>query len=131
RKAYESLADEGEASLAKFVETRTKLKAAMVLSEEDAVAFARKTTQGVETVQRRYIKALTMGELTGHAVRGLYKVLELPVPAEIEERLKTIKEANEDQIKEVLVKTRLHLGKREDLEGVKDTDMALGAMMAA
>lgn len=130
RKEYEKLAD-GKSTLEDFTAARTKLKDSMILSAEDAEEFMKKTWKGFETLKSRYIKVLNTGEMTANAIHGMYRQLELTVPANLEEQLKDAKDLSVDKQKELLVQARLHLGKREDLDGVKDTDLTLTAMTMA
>ncbi len=130
RKDYEKLAD-GTMTPAEFTTARAAVKEAMKLSTGDAAEFAKKTHMGIEALRVRYVKKLDGGEMTANAIRGLFKRLELPIPTDIEEELKSAKDWDEDKQKEMLTQTRLKLGKREDLDDVKDVDMALLMMTLA
>lgn len=129
RKRYEALVD-GKIPPGEFLAEREKIKEAMKLAPESADTFARKVRGGIEMLKDKYIKELNDGELTAAAIRGLYRRLEEPLPAALEDDLKAPKGLTDDRQRELLKTARDRLGKREDLEDDKDVDMAL-TMMAA
>ncbi|CAN5624973.1 hypothetical protein BH11PLA2_BH11PLA2_40270 [soil metagenome] len=130
RKAYEQLAD-GKVAAPEFEKTRELIKDGMKLPTAAATEFMKKTYAGIEQMRVKYIKVLNAGEQTANAIRGIYKRLEMPVPEAIDAELKKGKELSVEQQKELLVKARLDLGKREDLDENKDVDMALMMMAYA
>src|SRR5262249_10101618 len=52
-----------------------------------------------------------------------------PLPTALAERVAKVKKLKKDELKELLIDARMHLGKREDLEGHKDIDIALARMV--
>lgn len=130
RKAYIKLADNAADAnaLTSFNGERATIKESMVLPAADATEFAKRTFSGIEQLQVKYIKKLTNGELTAHAIKGVYRRLELPVPKDIDDALKDAKDLPDEKLKDLLAQMRTNLGKREDLDGVKDVDMALMMM---
>jgi carboxyl-terminal processing protease len=130
RKLYQRLAD-GELQTPAFVAARTELKEGLTLPAADAAAFARKVTQAAERVADVYIKETNPGELTAAAIRGMYRRIEEQLPTELDEALKGAKTLTETRRTELLQSARSRLGKREDLEGNKDADVAILMMMAS
>lgn len=129
RKRFQELAD-GVLDAEKFTAERSRIKASMELSAEDADKYVRITQRAIDNVKMKYVKDVTVGEWTSFAVKGLYRRLELPVPEEILSKLKNPKEVTAEQAKDLLRDARLRLGKREDLEGTKDVDTTLSMMFA-
>jgi carboxyl-terminal processing protease len=124
RKAYQELAD-GKITPDALLATRKTLKEGLTLPKEDAETFATKVTAWVSEISGRYIKPVTPGELTAAAIRGLYTRAEEPLPADIEDALKSPKDLSRDRRLELLTEARQRLGKREDLEGDKAVDQSL------
>jgi C-terminal peptidase prc len=130
RKLYQRLAD-GDLQVPAFTTARTELKESLALPAADAAAFARKVTQAVEQVNQVYIKETNTGELTTAAIRGMYRRIEEPLPTELDAALKGAKGLTDARQNELLRDARTRLGKREDLEGNKDADVAILMMMAS
>jgi C-terminal peptidase prc len=124
RKAYQDLAD-GKIKPDELLATRKALKEGLKLPQDEADAFATKVRAWVSELSGRYIKAVTAGELTAHAIRGLYLRAEEALPADIEDALKSAKDLTRERQIELLTEARLRLGKREDLEGDKAVDLTL------
>jgi carboxyl-terminal processing protease len=124
RKAYQELAD-GKTNPDSLLTTRKTLKEGLKLPADEADTFATKVTAWVTELSNRYIKAVTPGELTAAAIKGLYTRAEEPLPADIEDALKQPKDLTKERRAELLAEARLRLGKREDLEGDKAVDLAL------
>ena len=91
RKEYQKLAD-GKITPEALLATRKTLKEGLKLPKEDAETFATKVTAWVSELSGRYIKPVTPGELTAAAIRGLYTRAEEPLPADIEDALKSAKD---------------------------------------
>jgi C-terminal peptidase prc len=64
------------------------------------------------------------------AIRGLYRRIDEKLPAELEAKLKQVKELSDDDLKELLINARQTLGQREDLDKHKDVDIALQRMLS-
>ncbi|MBY0513234.1 MAG: S41 family peptidase [Gemmataceae bacterium] len=132
RKDYQKLADDPkEYPVAKLTADRDAIKKSMKLAKKDAENYADNVQETVNRVKSYYIRDLNAGDLTAAAIRGLYRRVEEPLPTEIEEKLKTAKKLTEDERLDLLVDARLRLGKREDLDEPKDTDLSLLMMMAS
>jgi len=129
RKLYQRLAD-GDLQVAGFTTARTELKESLTLPRADATEFARKVTMAIEHVRDVYIKETNPGDLTVAAVRGMYRRIEEPVPPDLDEALKGAKSLPEARQRDLLRDARLRLGRREDLEGNKDADVAILMMLA-
>lgn len=127
RKTYQQLAD-GKLGLDEFKATRAKLTAAMKLPEQDAKEFTETMLIGAETVKLKYVKPVETGTLTAGAIKGLYRRLDEPLPKDLEAKLKDPKKLTDDEQKDLFMAARLALGKREDLDNGKDTDLALAAL---
>jgi C-terminal peptidase prc len=130
RKKYQALAD-GTLKVGEFVSAAKEIKMGMVLNEEDAQKFADKVLAASALVVDRYVKPTNRGELVVAAIRGLYRRLEIPVPADLESQLTDPKEWKKAKMDEVLRAARIHLGKREDLDGNKDADLSITMMLAS
>ncbi len=128
RKTYLELID-GKLSATDFAKQRGDNLAARKLPTDDAQEFADRVFIGVEMVRRQYVRELNPGEMVGWVVRGMYRTLELKVPADIKERLDKAKEATNRELKTLLTDVRLQLGKREDLDNKKDVETAMHGLM--
>jgi carboxyl-terminal processing protease len=127
RKAYQQLAD-GKLTLEEFGKTREKLVAAMKLPADAAKEFTETMQIGAETIKLKYVKPIDTGTLTAGAIKGLFRRLDEPLPAEIGDKLKEPKTLTDDDQKKLFTAARLLLGKREDLDDGKDVDLGLAAM---
>jgi C-terminal peptidase prc len=130
RKKFQGLTD-GGLPVDEFVTAATGIKTSMVLPEKDAEKYASKVLAAAGAVEARYVKPTNRGELVAAAVRGMYRRLEEPVPADLEEQLKDPKEWKKSKMEEVLTAGRLKLGRREDLDGNKDADISITMMLAS
>src|SRR5439155_11942372 len=86
-----------------------------------------------ETVAKVYIKETQLGNLTAAAIKGTYRRIEEPLPADLAGALKSgadAKNLTEAKRTELLKDARTRLGKREDLDENKDADVAILMMMA-
>jgi carboxyl-terminal processing protease len=128
RKSYEKFAD-GDLTADQLKAARERIHAGMVLSEDDAKSFSEKTYEGLRFVQRNYIKKLNLGEMVAQGVRGMYRATEVKMPDDVKDRLTKAKDLSDKDIKELLKDARVPLGKREDLEGSKDVDLAMNFAM--
>jgi len=70
RKSYQQLAD-GTLQPDDFLAERTKVLESLKYRPADAKAFAEKVLNAGQTVREEYVKELNLGEMIGHAVRGL------------------------------------------------------------
>jgi C-terminal peptidase prc len=129
RKAYQRLTD-GTLSAEDFQKLRKDNLAARKLDHETAEKYASRVMSGVRAVRDNYIKELNQGEMVAWAIRGLYRRLELDVPADIKERLEKVKDLRRSQLETLLSDVRERLGQREDLEGSKDADLSIAMMMS-
>jgi carboxyl-terminal processing protease len=127
RQKYQALAD-GKLSIEEFRTERTKLSDSMKLPKAEAEKFTDTLILGAETVKLKYVKPVETGTLTAGAIKGLFRRLDEPLPADIEKKIKDAKTLNEDDQKELLLTARMYLGKREDLDSGKDKDLALAAL---
>ncbi|MGL4424547.1 MAG: caspase family protein, partial [Gemmataceae bacterium] len=109
RKAFQELTD-GKITADAFSATRSKLKDQLKLPEAEATKFSRKVMVGSEQLMIKYIKELNAGELCVAAIRGLYRRLEEPLPADLEAQLKSPKTLTLDQQQALLKDARMRLG---------------------
>ena len=130
RKLYQSLAD-GKLGAGEFAESVRKIKASMVMTDEEAEDFTKKVMTAQRLVDSSFVKQSVPGDLVAAAVRGLYRRLEEPLPAEMEANLKGSKDWKKSKMEEALTSARVALGKREDLDGNKDADLAITMMLAS
>jgi hypothetical protein len=91
RKAYQQLCD-GTLTADAFLKLRTENLAARKLDRDSAETYAARTMRGVQMVRDQYVKELTSGEMVNWAISGLYRRLEIRIPAEIKERLDKVKD---------------------------------------
>jgi C-terminal peptidase prc len=130
RKDYQALVDANGAGLDKFLARRTELLDASRITEIDATKWAKKVMDVVDIMKENHVKETKPGEMVGWAVRGLYRVIDEKVPADVEGDLKDVKDVKDDEkLTVLLAKARLHLGKREDLADDKDLSIALRTML--
>ena len=130
RKKAQLFAD-GKATKDEYLAARADILALMKLPSSSAEAFARKVLRASEALQAEYVKKLNGGELVAASVKGLYRRLEIDLPPEFDESVKLGKSLTPAKQRELLVAAREKLGKREDLDGEKDADMAITMMIAS
>jgi C-terminal peptidase prc len=130
RKLYQQLAD-GDITTKALEEKRESIVASTKLDRDLALKFADKVLDGTEIVLEEFIRKMDQADLVGFAIRGLYKKADQKPSTAISDKLDKIKKMDKDELKKLLVDARLELGKREDLDGGKDVDVALQRMMAS
>lgn len=130
RKHYQKLVD-GAETVADFTAARKTIKDGLTLPKRDADGYAKKVNDAVELVTEVYIKAVDAGDLTAAAIRGMFRRIDEPLPADLDEALKKPKGLAEDKRLELLKDARLRLGKREDLDENKDVDVSILMMLAS
>jgi carboxyl-terminal processing protease len=128
RKSYQKFSD-GDLTADQLKSARQRIKAGMVLSDEDARAFSEKTFEGLSFVKANYIKKLDLSEMVVQGVKTMYRVADVKMPDDLKDRLNKSKDLSDKQIKALLKDARVPLGKREDLESNKDVEMAMNAAM--
>jgi C-terminal peptidase prc len=128
RKLYQQLVD-GALTNEKFETARNVNFESRKLSLEETQQFAKKTMDGLLIVRSGYVKDVELSQLAAWAVKGLYRRLDEKMPNEIKEKLDTIKDLRRARLEELLADVRQRFGKREDLEGNKDVDLAISQMM--
>lgn len=129
RKAYQALVD-GTINVDTFQTRRDTILEGTRLREVEAVRFGRKVMEAVQLVKSEYVKELNEGEMVGWALKGLYTQLDEKMPAEIEAKVKKVKDLEEKDLTLLLAEVRQQLGKREDLDKHKDIDITLKRMLA-
>jgi C-terminal peptidase prc len=128
RRAYQRLVD-GTETAEQFKAERAKVKASLTLAPAEARSYAKKVNDAVELVGGVYIKATDPGDLTAAAIRGMYRRIREPLPADLEAALKDTKGMTEAKRLELLEQARMKLGSREDLEGDKAADLSVLMML--
>jgi C-terminal peptidase prc len=129
RKEFQKYVD-GKINLEQLRDNRDAILAKTRMSEVDAVRFARKVMGAIDIIKENHVKKVSAEEMTGWAVRGLYKKLDEPVPAELEAKLKGLKGVDDaEKLTLVLAEMRQTLGKREDLDDHHDLDWTLQTML--
>jgi carboxyl-terminal processing protease len=129
RKAYQNLVD-GELKPAAFKAERKEILESMQLPRTEGLAFASKVLEAIELIEEEYVKEVKPGLMTSWAIRELYNYVEEKVPEEIEKKLKDVKDVTDHtKLKVLLAEARIHLGKREDLENLKDLNVTLLRML--
>ena len=130
RKAYVKLV-EGDISGADFEKTRDGILEGMKIEDRDVAIFVDKVNDAIALVRSRYIKDISTGDMTVNAIRGMYRRIEATLPSDVETSLKDVKGMSREKLNELLSEARKRLGKREDLDGGKDADVAIMMMLAA
>ncbi len=130
RKLYQQLAD-GLVKPDEFLAPRNALRAGRVLAAKDAAAYAGVVAEVADIVARKFIRESHEGELVATAIRGLYRRAGEPLPPEVAEALKTLRELAGVRRLELLRDARLRLGKREDLDDQRDAEFSVRAMLAS
>ncbi len=128
RKAYQRLAD-GALTVEKFTEKRDEVLASVKLDRDVAEKFADKVLEGSDLLLEEFVRKVTRGELVANAVRGMYRKVNERLPESLSGRLADAKNKRPRELRQLLIDARLHLGKREDLAGQKDIDLALARML--
>jgi carboxyl-terminal processing protease len=129
RRDYQKLV-EGKLAPENFEKERQKVLAELKLKRSAAFGYAAKVIQATQVIRENYVKDIKQGDLVAWAIRGLYRQLEEKVPAEIRERLDSLKEMSEADLTALLADVRERLGEREDLANHKDLDISLQRMLA-
>ncbi len=129
RKQYQQLADQAVTPDA-FIASRNTILEGMVLPADDADKFARTMLRAIDAVKSEYVKPLDAGEWAALSVKGLYRRLEQIVPDDIKEQIKAPKGMERNAISALFKDVRTRIGKREDLAGAKDADVAILMMFA-
>jgi C-terminal peptidase prc len=124
RQDYQQLVD-GTLKVEDFLAKRQQVLDGMKLDPKTAAVFAKKSFDGVDVLRRFYIKEISAGEMIANGIRGMYRRLEEPLPADLGDKLKGAKDAGRTTLAAMLEDARMRLGKREDLDGVKDVDLLL------
>ncbi len=130
RKKYQELAD-GTLTTPDFDTAAAAIKKGMVLDIESAERFTKKVMSAATLVADKYVKPTEKADLVASAVKGMFRRLEEPLPAGLEERLKGSAKWKKADMEEALTETRLTLGAREDLDGHKDADLAVTMLFAS
>ncbi len=129
RKEYQALVD-GTVTPEKFAEGRDAILESTKLKRADAQQFAEEVWEATDLIKGNYVKEESQGEMIGWALRGLYRRIDEKIPADVESKLKHVKDMSEDELKALLVSARTSLGQREDLDKHKDIDIALQRMLS-
>ncbi|HYV35358.1 MAG TPA: S41 family peptidase, partial [Gemmataceae bacterium] len=129
RKTYQKLAD-GKINAEDFAKEREAVLASTKLAAEPAAEYARHVIKAADTVILFHFKKTSRAELIEEAIKGMYKKLDEPLPANLKEKLGKIKDLDRDGLETLLIDARQHLGKREDLADGKDVTMSLNPMMS-
>ncbi len=128
RKKYQALVA-GTLTPADFSAERKVLKAAVVMTPEQAADYAKNVMDVEAIVEARYVKEVKAGNLIAAAIRGLYHRLNQPMSAEVEAALAKSKEWTRDDMRVALADARARLGKREDLDDDKDANLSILMML--
>lgn len=130
RTEYLNLA-EGKSTVAEFVAARKKTLDALVMSQEEAEAFAVKIVQVVNHVVTNTVLEVNAERLVHEAIRSLYESLDEPLPENVAAGLKPKNPAPslEDLLVQLAHARRL-LGKREEYLPRKDLDLTLQVMLS-
>ena len=129
RKQYQQVADAAITPEA-FVAARSTILEGMILPAADADKFAQTMLRAIDTVKTEYVKPLDAGEWAALSVKGLYRRLEQNVPEDIQEKIQSPKGMERGAISALFKDVRKRVGKREDLDGLKDADTAIQMMFA-
>jgi C-terminal peptidase prc len=128
RKEYQHLVD-GDITSTKLEERRTAILASTKLDPDVAETFATQVLKGMDLVLKEYVKEVEKGDLVASAIRGLYRRVNEKIPPALNEKLGGAKKLSRKELQDLLVEARMALGKREDLDGQKDIDIAVQRMM--
>lgn len=128
RKEYQKFLD-GDIVLARLEERRTTILDSTKLDKDVADRFAEKVLEATDVFMEAYVKKVERGELVSGAIRGLYRRINEKVPADLNDKLGSAKGMSKKELRGLLVEARQQLGKREDLDGQKDIDIALQRMI--
>lgn len=128
RRQYQRLVD-GKLTVDEFGAERTKTLAALKIKRSAAFNFAAKVIQSTQIIRDSYVKEVNQGDMVAWAIRGLYRQIDEKIPADIRERLNTVRDMGEAELTALLAEVRERLGQREDLDNHKDIDHALQRML--
>ena len=128
RKVYQEFVD-GKVTAKGLEEKRDTLIAEMKLKRSEANEFASKILEVTELMKKKYVKEVNVGKMVGWAITELYRSVEEKVPSEIEAQLKDIQNLSAEKLGTLLSEARIALGKREDLDNLKDLTFTLSRML--
>lgn len=129
RKNYQELID-GKAELEAFETKRKEILDATKLDESEAEEYATQVIKATRVIRDNYVKPIKQPDLVKWAISGLYKRIEEKLPPAISAKINNIAGLDEKQLSQLLVESRVALGKREDLEKNKDLYITLQRMMS-
>jgi C-terminal peptidase prc len=129
RKEYQKLVD-GTNALDAFQTAREDILEKTKLHRTDALRYARKVMEVIDTMQSNHVKKLTRGEMVQWALEGLFGRIDEKIPEELGKKLEGAKDLDETELLAILAEFRQHLGKREDLDDEKDLNITLQRMLA-
>ncbi len=128
RKKYQALAD-GTITPAELTTAADEIKKGMVLSTDDGEMFAKKVMTAVAFTDALFVKPTVRGEVVVGAVKGMFEALEEALPDEFTEKAKGAATWKKADMEDYLSAARVKLGKREDLDGHKDADLAISVLV--
>ncbi|MFO0877097.1 MAG: S41 family peptidase [Gemmataceae bacterium] len=128
RKAYQGLVD-GKLEYKDFVAKHEAILESTKIKQTEANLFALKVLEATEVIKEEYVRDVNQGQMIGWAIRGLFDFLEEKVPQSIEAKLKNVRAMRLFQLRDLLTDARMALGKREDLEELKDLTITLQKML--
>jgi C-terminal peptidase prc len=130
RKKYQAFAD-GQLTAEGLTAARTEIVAARRLPAGEAEVFTKAVIAAGRAVEAEHLREVRRGELAAAAVIGLYRRLEVDMPAEVARVAKRGKDLSASETDGLVTAARTALGVREDLEGGKDADLAITMMLAS
>lgn len=129
RKAYQQFVD-GKLNSVRFQAERKELLAAMELPRTEGLAFANKVIEAIELMEDEYVKDVNPGLMASWAIRELFTYVEEKIPEDVEKQLKDAKGITDKRkLQLMLASARIALGKREDLDNLKDLNVCLPRML--
>ncbi len=90
--------------------------------------FADTLVAATHLISECHIKVMSQAELVRLAISGVYNGVGVRLPEEIVKRLDGAKDLKREDLKALLLDARTQLGRRKELDELKDIDLALAAI---
>jgi C-terminal peptidase prc len=123
--------NEGKLAATELTKAHEEMVAGLKITRPDAEKFAEKVYRVMRFVRDLYVKPIKLDEMAVNAVKGLYRVADEKMPADLKERIEKFRSTDEDEIKSLLADARQALGNKDAVKDEKGLDRALKLMLYA
>jgi C-terminal peptidase prc len=107
---------EGKLPADQLVNARNEMLADLKITRPDAEKYADAVMRVIRFTRDYYVKPVKVDEMAVNAVKGLYRLADEKMPAEVKERVDHFKSTDETQIKALLADVRQELGNKDAIK---------------